>query len=85
MTTATETIETASSPVILTIGSTETLTPHTPSESCLCDACPWAKREQAKQAEREATARRHHASALLGKVNDFVTPPVARPTGRRYA
>lgn len=33
-------------------------TPHTPSESCLCDACPWAKREQAKQAEREATARR---------------------------
>ena len=58
-------------------------TPHTPSESCLCDACPWAKREQAKQAERQQAASRRQA--IVHEIADFVTPRPSQPLGRRFA
>ena len=55
---------------------TDATSTHTPTESCLCDACPWAKREQAKQAEREASARRVRELAGQLRRNANALPPV---------
>lgn len=55
-------------------------TTHTPSESCLCDACPWAKREQAKQAERQQAASRRQAIVheILAALRDPEAPACMR-------